>query len=246
MSGVMIGRLAAVLGVVLATAVAVAPAAWLGDLLTWRSPLRLIHAEGTLWHGSGLIAVSDGQRARMIPGRVAWDVESPALFSGQLVFRVRHPGFDKTIRIAIDGRAVRIAAGEARVPAALLAVLGAPFNTVRPGGTLRLRWDTLDIVRDGFQGDVQMDWEDAQSALSPIAPLGSYRVVAEGRGARAEAKLTTLKGPLMLEGQASMENGRIRFTGSAEAQPEMRASLSGLIAVLGRRAGDRAILKWEL
>jgi hypothetical protein len=38
----------------------------------------------------------------------------------------------------------------------------------------------------------------------------------------------------------------LRFTGTAEAQPQMRASLLGLIGLLGRRVGDRAVLDWEL
>jgi hypothetical protein len=33
---------------------------------------------------------------------------------------------------------------------------------------------------------------------------------------------------------------------TAEAQPEMRQSLSGLIGVLGRRTGDRATFNWEM
>jgi general secretion pathway protein N len=150
------------------------------------------------------------------------------------------------MRIGLDGHALRLHAGDAHIPAALLSVLGAPFNTVRPGGTLQVRWDDLSIERDAIEGSVQVDWLDAQSALSPVAPLGNYRMTALGRGRHGEAKLTTLKGPLLLEGAGSVENGRIRFNATASAQPEMRASLSGLIAVLGRRTGDQAVLHWEM
>jgi hypothetical protein len=43
-----------------------------------------------------------------------------------------------------------------------------------------------------------------------------------------------------------MDHGAIRFSGTADAQPEMRASLDGLIGLLGRRAGDRVLLDWEI
>jgi general secretion pathway protein N len=99
---------------------------------------------------------------------------------------------------------------------------------------------------NGFEGNVQVDWEDAQSALSPVAPLGSFRLTASGRGALGEANLVTLRGPLLLQGQGSMDHGAIRFSGTADAQPEMRASLDGLIGLLGRRAGDRVLLDWEI
>lgn len=241
------GRIAAVLAVILITAIAFAPAAWLGDLLQSRSRLRLVNAAGTIWDGNAMVAISDGQQSRLVPGRVSWRILWPELLSGRVVLSVRHPvAADPPLTIGFDGHGLRLQAGEARVPAALLSVLGAPFNTVRPGGTLQVRWDALRIVRDGFEGSVQVDWQDAQSALSPIAPLGNFRMTALGRGASGEAKLTTLKGPLLIEGAGTLENGRMRFTASAGAQPEMQASLSGLIAVLGRKSGDRAVLNWDL
>jgi general secretion pathway protein N len=146
----------------------------------------------------------------------------------------------------LDGRSAKIDPGGAVLPAALLAAAGAPFNTLRPGGTLRLRWDTLAVFGDDFEGRATVDWEDAQSALSTVAPLGHYRVTVRGHGARREAQLETLDGPLLLQGAGSVENGLIRFSGTAEAVPEMRQSLNGLIGVLGRRTGDKATLNWEM
>jgi general secretion pathway protein N len=242
-----VGRIAAVLAVILITAIAFAPAAWLGDLLQSRSPVRLVNAAGTIWAGSAMVAVSDGQQSRLVPGRVFWRILWPELLSGRVALSVRHPvAADPPLTIAFDGHALRLQAGEARVPAALLSVLGAPFNTVRPGGTLQVRWDALTIGRDAFEGGVQVDWQDAQSALSPVAPLGNFRLTALGRGASGEAKLTTLKGPLLIEGAGSLEHGRMRFALTAGAQPEMQASLNGLIAILGRKTGDRAVLNWDL
>jgi general secretion pathway protein N len=236
---------AGVLVTILITAIVCVPASWLGDLIEARSPVRLVYAAGTIWNGSALVALSDGQQARLVPGRVAWRVEWPQVLSGRIVMAVRHAAADSAIRIGFDGRALHIGAGEARVPAALLSVLGAPFNTMRPGGTLYVHWDALEIRRDGFDGSIAVDWEEAQSALSPVAPLGNFRMTALGHGARSEAKLTTLKGPLLIEGDGSLENGTMRFRATAGADPAMRASLTGLIAVLGRRSGDQAVLNWE-
>lgn len=241
-----LGRIAVVAAAVLATVIAYAPAAWLGDWVMAHGPIRLVNAEGTLWNGSGMLALSDGRRANLLPGRVVWRAEPVALFSGRLALRLQHPALDGEVRVAFDGRVLRIEPGGAVLPGTLLVAVGAPFNTVKPGGTLRLRWDTLAVARDGFEGRATLDWEDAQSALSTVAPLGHYRVTAEGHGARGEAQLATLGGPLLLEGRGSVENGVIRFSGTAEAVPEMRQSLNGLIGVLGRRAGDKAILNWEI
>jgi general secretion pathway protein N len=230
----------------LVTAVAFAPAAWLGDLLQARTPARLVHAQGTIWRGSALLAVSDGQQARLIPGRLYWEVAWRALAAGRIGIDVQHPALQPALRITTDGRSVDLTPGELHLSAAVLAALGAPFNTMRPGGALHATWSALRIARGQFGGRIQLDWEAAQSALSPVAPLGNYRLTTSGNGTGAEATLTTLKGPLLLEGQGRLENGRLRFSGSASAQPEMSANLIGLIGVLGRRVGDRALLNLEL
>jgi general secretion pathway protein N len=235
-----------VLATIVGTVIACAPASWLGDMVEARSPVRLVYAAGTVWNGSALLAVSDGQQARLVPGRVAWRIRWSEALTGRIVMDVRHAAAPSPVSIGFDGRALHIAAGEARLPAALLSALGAPFNTVRPGGTLYARWDALEIRRDGFDGSLAVDWEEAQSALSPVAPLGNFRITARGHGARSEAKLVTLKGPLLIDGAGSLENGTMRFSATAGAEPAMRSSLNGLIAVLGRRSGDQAVLNWEL
>jgi general secretion pathway protein N len=239
-------RIAGAAAAVLATVVACAPAAWLGDWLERHGPVRLVHPEGSLWHGSGMLALSDGRRANLIPGRIAWRVQPGALFSGRIALRLQHPALDADLGIVFDGRTLKVDAGGATLPAAVLAAAGAPFNTVRPGGTLRLRWDTLAFREGSLEGSAQLDWQDAQSALSTVAPLGHYRVTVQGHGNRGEAQLATLGGPLVLQGRGSLEDGVLRFSGTAEAQPEMRQNLNGLIGVLGPRMGDRAMLNWEM
>ena len=130
-------------------------------------------------------------------------------------------------------------------PAALLEVLGVPFNTLSPGGELRVQWGGIGVSSQGFSGKVQIDWSDAQSAMSPVVPLGDFRVVADATNGKGEAKLTTLKGPLLLEGQGSLQSGVIRFNGTADSLPETREQLNGLIGVLGPRSGQKVLLNWE-
>jgi general secretion pathway protein N len=235
-----------VAAVILSALLVWAPAAWLGDLLQAHTPLRLVYAQGTIWRGSAMLAISDGRQARLVPGRWSWEVQCAARLCGRIAVLLQHPALQPALRIVTDGSRVEVDAGAARLPAALLAAAGAPFNTVRPGGTLHARWDGLRLEAEAFTGLIQIDWEDAQSALSPVAPLGDYRVTALGRGAGAEVQLTTLRGVLRLQGQGRLRERTLRFTGTAEAQPQMRASLLGLIGVLGRRVGDRAVLDWEL
>jgi general secretion pathway protein N len=122
---------------------------------------------------------------------------------------------------------------------------GAPFNTVRPGGTLALRWTEIEVGRSGLSGSMELDWRDAQSALSPIAPLGSYRLSITGTGEAARIRLETVAGPLRLEGSGTLRGWRVSFKGLASVEPDMQAALNGLIGVLGRRSGHNVLLALE-
>jgi general secretion pathway protein N len=140
---------------------------------------------------------------------------------------------------------ITVKAGQSELPAALLVALGTPFNTIRPGGALGVRWTDMEIRDGALAGGLQIEWREAQSALSPVAPLGSYRLQIAGAGDTARVQLDTLRGPLRLQGSGTVKGGRISFKGVASADPQMRPALIGLISVLGRRVGDEAILSLE-
>lgn len=228
------------------TVVVAAPAAWLSGWLAPPGPVRLVEPAGTLWRGSALIAISDGNQALLLPGRVAWRVDPGALLSGRLGVTLTHPLAAGEVRIAGDRHGIDLAAGTAHLPAAWLVLLGAPFNTLRPGGEVLLTWSDLSVGNATFSGRIEAQWRDARSALSPVAPLGDFRLVASGTGATGDMVLSTLSGPLLLEGRGRMADRVVRFNGTADAEPAMRPRLNALIGVLGARAGDHVTLDWAL
>jgi general secretion pathway protein N len=231
--------------VVVVTAACFAPAVWLGNFVAEHSRLRLVYPSGTLWNGSAVLGVSDGRSTRMLPGRVGWHIRWKELMYGRMGLAIEHGTIEDAIEVSYDGRMINVGDGRALWPASMLEILGAPFNTISPGGLLRIRWGESRLSGDGFYGTVQVDWDNAQSALSPVVPLGDFRVALTASGSDGEARLTTLRGPLLLEGQGQMKAGSIRFSGTADAEPEMRASLNGLIGVLGPRSGQKVLLNWE-
>jgi general secretion pathway protein N len=236
--------LAAILAVAV-TAIARAPAAWVGDWLQAHGRLRLVDARGTIWSGSAMIGVSDGRQVLLIPGRLSWKIGLSAIGSGRVTAEVSHTNLPTPLAVSLGRQSVMVKAGQSELPAALLVALGTPFNTIRPGGALGVRWTDMEIKGGGLTGGLQIDWREAQSALSPVAPLGSYRLQINGAGETARVQLDTLRGPLRLQGSGSVKGGRISFKGVASADPEMRPALIGLISVLGRRVGDEAVLSIE-
>jgi len=231
--------LAILLGVaMLVTIVVRAPAAWLGDWVETRSKLRLIDARGTVWQGSALLGISDGRATTLLPGRLEWRVEalSPVRLS------VSHPWLAAPLVLSLSTQNMGFKSGSARLPAGVLASAGAPFNTVRPGGVLELAWTDGELRGAALTGELQVDWRDAQSALSTIVPLGSYRLRVSGAGAPPALELQTLSGPLRMQGKGTMNGARIKFNGTATAEPAMQPALNGLLGVLGMRSGDKVLL----
>lgn len=236
--------LAAVLAATLTAAVR-APAAWVGDWLQSQGRLRLIDARGTVWRGSAMLGLSDGRQVMLVPGRLSWEIGLAAIASGRVTADVSHPALAAPLAVSLAAKSIAMKAGQVELPAALLAALGAPFNTVRPGGVIGLRWTDLEIKGGVLAGNLQIDWREAQSALSTVAPLGSYRLQITGAGDTARLQLDTLRGPLRLQGSGTLKGGRVSFKGLASADPDMRPALIGLISLLGPRVGDQALLAIE-
>ena len=62
-------------------------------------------------------------------------------------------------------------------------------------------------------------------------------------GATTTLRLSTLQGPLLLEGNGQWNGGRLRFSGEASAAAGMEAPLANLLNILGLRRGDKTMLQ---
>jgi general secretion pathway protein N len=235
------GLIALLLALTAAVTIVVrAPAAWFGDWLEGHTRVRLVDARGTIWHGSALVGFSNGREITLVPGRVEWQVEH--VTGTAVAAKVAHAWLTAPLRVSLGREGVAFAKGNARLPAGVLASAGAPFNTLKPGGTLEASWSDTVLRGTALTGDVQIDWRDARSALSTIAPIGSYRLRVTGRGDGPALELVTLAGPLQMQGRGKIEGSRIRFNGTAGADAGMQPALNGLLGILGMRSGDKVLL----
>ena len=113
---------------------------------------------------------------------------------------------------------------------------------VDSGGVLEVHWTDGEFASGALDGELQVDWRDAQSALSPVVPLGSYRLRVAGKAGPASLELQTLAGPLEMRGSGKIEGSHIRFRGVAAAERDMQPALNGLLGLLGMRSGDKVLL----
>lgn len=275
--------LATLAGASMAT-VLFAPAQWLAEPLARASQgkLALVNAHGTVWQGHGGLMFTGGEGSHdrtALPGNVTWqlrpawsripdsaaqvDASAPAEQSSG-------PGLSLRVHVAccmqspvtlwwVPGwtqHSVHMAAHQSTWPAALLAGLGTPWNTLQLQAGMTLATSGLDLQfrsnRLRGQGAVTLDVADASSRLSTVKPMGSYRLtwqwpqVTPGDTAMpAEPSLTlqTLQGALQLSGSGQWVAGRLRFEGTAEAAPGREEALTNLMNLLGRRQGSRTLIK---
>jgi len=234
-----------------------APARWLATGVQQASggQLQLQQARGTVWNGSARLVLTggaDSQDQAALPGRLQWQLR-PAWngLSARLTADCCIPATAPLqVQVALGLGAVRaqVADGQSQWPAAALAGLGTPWNTVQPQGRLQLRTQAFALQwaagRLQMQGQVQLDALGLSSRLSTLRPMGSYRLLLQGGsgGQAPQLTLSTLDGALLLSGNGQWVGQRLRFTGEASAAPERAAALANLLNIIGRRSGARSII----
>ncbi len=226
------------------TALILLPAAYLAPLIEAQTQgkFTLGDAQGTVWRGSAFLGSAPGKNSAitpLLPGRFAWRI-SPLVLLGSVDVSVANAqALSNALHITGTWRELQISAAAIDLPAERLSSLGAPLNTIQPSGQMRLSWQPLQIAlaQDAphITGQMDLSMQDIASRLSPIKPLGAYNLHLTWQGTRAEAKLTTKKGPMLLDGAGTINNGRLVFSGTAQAQAGQEDKLANLLNLLGQR-----------
>jgi general secretion pathway protein N len=242
-----------------------APAAWLAGAIASATGGRLIlaDAQGSVWNGSARVVLTGGAGsldASALPGRLQWTLRPAGWSAAQLrlsqacclvgtpALRIE-PGFGR-LRVALlpDGPAAGGAQPVGHWPAAWLAGLGTPWNTVQPEGELALAASGFALERvQGrlrFAGSAQLDLRGASSRLATLRPLGDYRLAltAAPAGDAARLTLSTLQGALQLSGDGQWSDAGLRLRGEARAAEGTEGALANLLNIIGRRQGARSVI----
>ncbi|MBR6976505.1 MAG: type II secretion system protein N [Ottowia sp.] len=230
-----------------------APARWLGALLAHATSgaVQLQQASGSVWNGSARLLLTGGEGSRdriALPGRVHWRL-TPGLGALHATLRAEccTPANPIALRVAPrwGGAHIGVQQSHSVWPASLLTGLGTPFNTLLLHGELQL--DTQPLAIELAQGRLRLDGQASitanriSSRLSTLPALGDYRVELSG-GATPALRLSTLQGPLLLDGNGQWNGGRLRFSGEAGAAADMEAQLANLLNIIGVRRGDKVML----
>jgi general secretion pathway protein N len=240
--------------------VAFIPAGWLAGAVATASAQRVLltDARGTLWRGSALLVLTGGVGSRdatALPDRLEWRLGlsglKPELRLRQAcclrgeVRALVSPGWGRVAVQVLPDQGTTIG----QWPAALLAGLGTPWNTMQMGGTLRLTSSGMTIEsvqgRMRFSGDAALDIAHVSSRVSTLDTLGSYRLTLRGdasSGDGARMELITVDGALRLSGNGQWAGNGLRFRGEAAAAEGSEPALNNLLNIIGRRQGARSVI----
>ncbi|MRW86400.1 type II secretion system protein N [Pseudoduganella sp. FT26W] len=232
------------------------PAAWLGSIVEQRTGGRLTlgDAQGTLWRGSAFVggaAGNNGPVTPLLPGRFSWKI-SPLSLVGMVDLQLENPeALAQPVTFHGSWSRWQLSPSALLLPAEGLSGLGAPLNTLAPSGTMRLSWSGLQLALENRQASIEgrttLEMSDMASRLSSIRPLGSYALTLDWHGQQAQLALSSVKGPLLLSGRGSLNNGRLQFSGQAEAAQGSEEALANLLNLLGQRkpGSDRNVIALE-
>lgn len=239
----------------LASLAAFAPAS-LADLALDRLSLgraRLAEAEGTLWNGSARLVLTDAPgtesaggalRGFAFPGTFRWKLGALPLVFGLVDATVSVDGAGAPVRLSGQPSDLRVSAGEMHLPGVELSRLGSPWNTIRPSSAVSLQWPSLAVRQGVLDGQFALELRDVAAAIVPVRPLGSYRIEVRGDGRDVKLGLSTLSGALSLDGQGSWDRRQgLRFEAQARATDDNRVRLQSLLTLIGRREGDRTVIR---
>jgi general secretion pathway protein N len=232
------------------------PATWMAALVEKQTAGRLTlgDAHGTLWRGSAFIggaASGSDPLTPLLPGRFSWRL-SPMVLLGSIDAELENAAaLSQPVSVTGSWRQWQISPGAISLPAERLAALGAPLNTVQPSGQMRLSWDMLLLTQQNGQvemiGTMNLAINDIGSRMSPVKPLGSYNLALDWHGAQASVTMKTVKGPMLLSGSGMFNNGRLQFSGKAEAEAGQEERLANFLNLLGqrRREGEKDVISLE-
>jgi general secretion pathway protein N len=223
---------------------------------------RLADASGSIWNGRGRLVFVDiltealrDERAPtergpaalagvVLPGFVSWTVKPWPLLLGRLEAVASHESMAAPVTIVGTTQRLDVSAGGLRLPSIAFARLGSPWSAVQPVSSFAASWQALVVSRGRLQGKLALELRDVASALTPVRPLGAYRIDVDSTGEAAQLRMTTLEGPLRLSGGGNWTaRGGVRATIAAEADESERLRLQSLLGLLGRREGTRTIIK---
>jgi general secretion pathway protein N len=207
----------------LVTAGVMAPAAWLNYALP--APLALQYPSGSLWKGEALLV---GPRP-ICP--LAWRVKEVGWLRARVAISLSGPCSGQAV-VEWTPQSIVLRQGQIQFAAARIADIAPLARSWQTAG--QLEWQARDFTLwPRTAGEGRVIWRDLRLATLPVARLGDYEAHFTVAGQKLSAQVSTLQGPLMLEGRLGWDGQKPQvdlLANSTDAQIESWVKTLGLPA----------------
>ena len=220
------------------TLLVTAPATLLAGMVEAESngQFVLANATGTLWRGNATPAIRQRSGSLLALESLHWEIDFWSLFTGRLRTHLRWDNVQQgqPMVATISFNQVELRNVVIPLQAAILGELAPLLQPVQLSGQMQIKSDQFTLSKSGINGSAVAEWLNAGSVLSAVNPLGSYRINLTGAGERLDASLTTISGPLLLEGKGGFSrNQGLKFQATARAEENSKGSLDELLNNFG-------------
>ncbi len=201
--------------------------------------LRLAQAHGTLWSGSGRIEVLNPAGKVGIGKELSWRLQPGALWRGRVDYEAAIDHASSSFPVRLSLRGVDVSNLDFSLPASALGIAVPHLAPLGPRGELTFHVNRLSRVGNSVSADAIVRWKDASSALTPVAPLGTYELRLGSSAGHLNATLGSSSGPLRLEGSGTWgDSGSSAFSATARVDAQHRAQLAPLLRLIAIERGN--------
>jgi general secretion pathway protein N len=249
-----------------------APAAWLAPLLRYATHNAVDFSDswGTVWSGSAKLVIRRSDKETLhIPQAIAWRLSVDSVLNQAATITLSSAALKAPVSITIKGNTMQVGAGQYHLPVDSLNTLGAPFNTLKPGGDVRLSWAVFNTALDSKTPPavpLSIDIQSLRSGVTGAQVLGDYTVIATPI-VPASPSLSPLTSTATNRWAVELQTvanaaapASLLLTGSGElgvssapqfelkaqaATPQAQQRLQALLNFLGRKQGDVYVLRLD-
>lgn len=204
-------------------------------VLAWRPPvalvdhalarasegrLRLADAQGSLWRGSGTLALSEDRFTVRPLRQVEWGVG----FTTHAVTVVLSEHGREQVALSMSPRGVSFQIDQLDIPLRLIrGASNHPAARLGWGGGLNLTSSGMSCDWSRHcNGQLDILWHDVTLAIVPDRALGDHLISLSAAGDRIAVQAHTLRGDLRIDGQGDIDaDGRGNFRGYIQGDPDI-------------------------
>ena len=220
------------------TLLVTAPASLLGAYLSKKvhGTIQFASSQGTIWSGTATPVLRLSQGNPIPLERIGWEIRFAPLLHGSIGLELKQESSGKTRLSEIDAgiRGIKIQQLSIALPAEVLGAIHPLLLAMHPQGAMTISGNDLEISTHSMHGSATAQWLSAGSAISTVNPFGSYQINLNASSNQIAIKLSTITGPLMLDGKGNWSvAGGLLLDAHAKSAPESRDALAELMHHLG-------------